>query len=146
MIELDPAAVLISVGAIIGIVNWAKRLGLPSKGSLILAMVLGVVLSVMEAIVYAETAIAAPLVYGALISGIGMGLAAAGVHDVGTGGASKVLKQIMEGPEDDRRVTEYIIDGKVYAGADNEMVPPGSYIREYHGDVKPERAAGDLVI
>ena len=137
---IDTVTLIATVPAIVALVNLLKKLGVPAKVGLLLAVVFGVGLSV------AQYAFAGNGYYEAAASGLLLGLAAAGLYELVPGDTSQVLKQIMEGPEDDRRVTEYIIDGKVYAGADNEQVPPGSYIREYHGDVKPERAAGDLVI
>ena len=73
---IDLVTSIATVPAIVAIVNLAKRVGLPNNAALILAVVLGVALSV------ATWAWADYAWFTAASSGLILGLGAAGVYDL----------------------------------------------------------------
>lgn len=79
----DFITTLATVPAIIALVNLGKRLGIPSKGAIVLAVVLGVFLSV------AQWAWAGAGWYDSAASGLLLGLAAAGLYDLTPGSSSE---------------------------------------------------------
>lgn len=66
---------LATIPAILALVTLAKDLGLPAKAAPLVATVLGATLSLTD------TLLAGYEVYGALTSGLLLGLAAAGLYD-----------------------------------------------------------------
>ena len=83
----DFVTTIATVPAIIALVNFAKQLGIPSKGALALAVVLGVFLSV------ATYFWAGYGWFDYAANGLILGLAAAGLYDItpGTGISNKEL-------------------------------------------------------
>lgn len=76
---METLTMLATAPAIIALVNLAKSLGLSGKLALVLAVVLGVALSV------ADYALAGSGAYAAASSGLLLGLAAAGLYDITSG-------------------------------------------------------------
>ena len=76
MFEIDPLTAIASVPAIVAVVNLGKDLGLPSKASMVLAVVLGVLFAVGDHYLGGDAG------YQAATSGLLLGLAAAGVYDL----------------------------------------------------------------
>lgn len=73
---VDPIVALATLPAIVALVNLAKRLGLDGKAALVLAVVLGVGLSV------ADYSFAGQGWYAAATSGLILGLGASGLYDL----------------------------------------------------------------
>jgi membrane associated rhomboid family serine protease len=96
--------VFATIPAILALVNLGKRLGLKSPLSLLLAVILGVVLSVLDVLLGTN------IYYQAAMSGLLLGLAAAGLYDVA---------QIVRQPNSTESVDEESIpaadDGSVSA-------------------------------
>lgn len=93
---IDPTlTTLLTVPAIVALVNFGKRMGLPSKGAIALALFLGVFLSV------AEWAWSGQGWYGAATSGLLLGLSAAGLYDLIPGESVTVKAKRAELPPDE---------------------------------------------
>lgn len=75
---------LASIPAILAIVNLCKSYGLKGNWSAVLAVVLGVAINLANFFLGADPA------YQVAVSGLLMGLAAAGFYDVGKSAATKV--------------------------------------------------------
>ena len=73
---METITLLATLPAIVALVNLGKRLGLPSRGALVAAVVLGVGLAL------ADHAFAGSGWYQAAASGLILGLGAAGVYDL----------------------------------------------------------------
>lgn len=73
---MDPITTIATVPAIVAIVNFSKKLGIKGKASLAAAVVLGIAINV------ANYYLAANGGYQAAVSGLVLGLGAAGVWDV----------------------------------------------------------------
>lgn len=78
---MDIVTTVATVPAIVAIVNLAKRAGLPTKAAAALALVLGVTLNLSDHYLGADPA------YQAAMSGLILGLSAAGVYDLTKTGA-----------------------------------------------------------
>lgn len=72
---MDPIFTLATIPAILALVQFCKELGLPGKGAMLLSLLLGVGLNVLD---FYFTDL--PL-YQAIVGGVLLGLAAAGVYD-----------------------------------------------------------------
>lgn len=73
---MTTAAILATPAAILAVVNFAKRLGLPVKGALVLALVLGIAFSIGDQVCGAN------VIYASGANGLLLGLGAAGLYDV----------------------------------------------------------------
>lgn len=73
---MDIVTTVATVPAIVAIVNLAKRAGLPTKAAAALALILGVVFNLSDHYLGADPA------YQAAMSGLILGLSAAGVYDM----------------------------------------------------------------
>lgn len=71
----DAITAILSVPAILALITIAKDLGLPSKLAPVAAIVVGVVLAVLNHL------LAGTPVWGAIASGLLLGLSASGVYD-----------------------------------------------------------------
>ena len=73
---MDPVTTLASIPAIVALVNLAKGLGLPSKAAAPVAIVIGIAINT------ANHYLAGNGAYQSAVTGLLMGLAAAGLYDV----------------------------------------------------------------
>jgi hypothetical protein len=73
---MEALTVIASVPAIVALVNLGKRLGLKGEAQLVAAVVLGIAINV------ANFYLGATPVYQVAVSGLMLGLAAAGLYDV----------------------------------------------------------------
>ena len=73
---IDPITTLATVPAIVALVNLAKRLGVPERIALVLALALGVALNVADHYLSGHGG------YQAAVSGAILGLAASGIYDL----------------------------------------------------------------
>lgn len=73
---MEPIVLLATAPAILALVNLAKQLGLPSKASMVLAIILGVAMNV------ADYYLATYGAYQAATTGLILGLSAAGLYDI----------------------------------------------------------------
>lgn len=93
---METLAVIASVPAIVALVNLFKKVGLPDKAALLLAVALGIVLSVLQ------FAFSGNGYFEAAAGGLLMGLAAAGVYDL----IPREAKVIVNSPEADTTIIE----------------------------------------
>ena len=73
---LDVVTTIATVPAVVALVNLLKRLGLPARAAMLLAVILGVILSL------ADFAWAGEGWYQSVVDGLILGLAAAGLYDL----------------------------------------------------------------
>jgi flagellar biosynthesis/type III secretory pathway M-ring protein FliF/YscJ len=80
---MDPLTTILTVPAVLAIVELAKRLGLVAKWALLLAVVAAVALNV-AAYLWSSSGL-----FAAIVAGLLTGLAAAGVYDAAKAAAPK---------------------------------------------------------
>ena len=72
---------LATIPAILGLVNLAKQFGIVGRWSALLAVLLGVLIAVVEYLTGADVLVTAGGIYGAVATGVILGLSAAGLYD-----------------------------------------------------------------
>lgn len=110
-----------TIPAILALVNLAKRFGLKSPLTLALAVVLGALLSVLDVMLGTN------VVYQAAMSGLLLGLAAAGLYDVAQiirqpGSSSSTANEVSSSAEDDGSVSAEFIGGRGLSAAAAKML------------------------
>lgn len=84
---MEPVTAIATVPAVLALVTLAKDLGMPSRLAPVLALVLGVVLTLLHTLGLGE-GITTHNVYGLITSGMILGLSASGLYD-----SSKLISQ-----------------------------------------------------
>ena len=72
---------LATIPAILGLVNLAKQFGIAGRWSALLAVLIGVLIAVAEYLTSADELATAAGIYGAVATGLILGLSAAGLYD-----------------------------------------------------------------
>ena len=87
---------LATIPAILGLVNLAKQWGVRGRWSALLAVCLGVAIAVVEYLTGAGVVVTAAGVYGAVATGLILGLSAAGLYDA-TATTAAAKRALIEG-------------------------------------------------
>lgn len=77
---MEPVTAIATVPAVLALVTLAKDLGMPSRLAPVLALVLGVVLTLLHTLGLGE-GITTHTIWGLIASGLILGLSASGVYD-----------------------------------------------------------------
>lgn len=98
---MEAVVTIATIPAILAVVQLAKNLGLRAAWNTLLAVVLGVVVQVIEYAVYAAPATSQGW-YGAVASGLILGLSAAGLYDAAkiAGGKSANAEVLVDSSAD----------------------------------------------
>lgn len=88
---MNTITLLASIPAILGVVNLAKGLGLPSKAAAPLAAGLGVLFGVLDAVFTATAPLTGQGYYSAAAGGLLLGLGAVGLYDAAKSAGATVL-------------------------------------------------------